>query len=108
MRLSLRPLNERDLEMLNELVACQESALERMRADYALNIGFAPIEFGGRNGSHHARTALKLVRHGLVEARKRGKEWGDTTTRDARGSNVYRPTPAGVEAVLKWRQEKKA
>jgi hypothetical protein len=103
----MKPPTERDMEVLNELVGCQEMAVKRMERNYALSIGFAPLEFGGSNGSHHGKTALKLVAHGLVEARKRGKEWGDLTTRDARGSNVYRPTPAGVEAVLKWRQEKR-
>jgi len=100
-------VTERDMETLNELVGCQESALKRMDRDYALSIGFAPLEFGGSNGSHHGKTALKLAKLGLVDAKKRGKEWGDLTTRDARGSNVYRPTPAGVEAVQKWREEKR-
>lgn len=102
----MKPPTERDMDVLNELVACQESAVQRMDRDYAMSIGFAPLEFGGRGNSHHGKTALKLVKHGLVDAKKRGKEWGDTTTRDARGSNVYRPTPAGVEAVLKWRRGK--
>lgn len=100
----MRPLTERDLETLNELWACTESLLNRpMDRRYALSVGFAPLEFGGSNGSHHTKTVLKLVKHGFTDARKRGKDWGDTTTRDARGSNVYRATPAGRDAIAAWR-----
>lgn len=102
----MRPLTERDMEVLNELVGCQDAAVQRMERNYAMSIGFAPLEFGGSNGSHHGKTALKLVGHGFVEAKKRGNEWGDLTTRDARGSNVYRPTPAGREATTAYRKLK--
>jgi hypothetical protein len=100
----LKPLTDRDWEVLETLVYMRyESGSKQFYEG-----GSAPLEFGGSNGSHHGRTALKLTERGYVEARKRGKEWGDLTTRDARGSNVYRATPAGRDAILKHRREKKA
>lgn len=98
----LRPLTERDLETLAELAYCTESLAKRCGADYAADVGFAPLEFGGSNGSHHGKTATKLVAHGFVEHKQRGHDWGDITTRDARGSKVYRATDAGREAVKAW------
>lgn len=105
----MRPLTERDLETLNELWGCTESLIRRpMEKSYAMSVGFAPIEFGGSNGSHHGKTATKLVAHGFVEHKMRGAaEWGIVTTRDARGSKIYRATPAGVAALEAWRQLKR-
>lgn len=101
--MALRPLTERDLETLNELWGCTEALLRRMDRDYALTVGFAPIEFGGGSNSHHGKTATKLVKHGFVEHKMRGKDWGDVTTRDARGSKVYRASVAGRQAIDAWR-----
>lgn len=97
-----RPLTERDWEVLETLVWMRYEATEKRYYEG----GTAPLDFGGSNGSHHGKTALKLTKLGFVEAKKRGKDWGDLTTRDARGSNVYRATDAGRKAVLDRRSAK--
>lgn len=96
-----RPLTERDMETLNELVAGYDNAVKLGRE------GVAPLDFGGRNGSHHGATATKLAAHGLVDHRKRGCDWGKAPTA-IRGSKVYRPTEAGRVALLAWREARKA
>lgn len=94
----MRPLTERDLETLAELVyARYESTMKHYYEG-----GSAPLDFGGSNGSHHGKTATKLVKHGFVEHRKRGHEWGDVRTTGARGSKVYRATEAGRDAIEAW------
>lgn len=88
-------LTGRDLEVLNELVyACDESEGGRHREG-----GIAPIDIGGGSRSDHSYRLTKMARLGYVEHRMRGHEWGDVTTRDARGSKVYRPTDKGRETV---------
>lgn len=91
-----RPLTERDWEVLETLVYMRYESSSKQHYEH----GTAPLDFGGGNRSHHSKTAMKLTKLGLVEAKKRGKDWGDLTTRDARGSNVYRATEAGRQAVL--------
>lgn len=93
----MRPLTERDWEVLESLVYMRFESGAKAYHEH----GSAPLEFGGSNGSHHGATALKLAKRGLVEAKKRGAaNWGDLKTRDARGSNIYRATEAGREAVI--------
>lgn len=100
------------METLGELIACQDSACDyekRCGRDPArgLERGFAPLNFGGSNGSHHGATATKLAKRGLVEQRKRGYEWGGVPKGKGgwyRGSKVYRPTQAGRELFEVWRQ----
>lgn len=89
----MKPLTDRDLEMLGEMVYSFFESTGPSRGQ-----GMSPMEFGGSNGSHHGKTATKLVKHGFVEHCMRGHDWGDVTTRDARGSKVYRPTEAGRDA----------
>jgi hypothetical protein len=100
----LKPLTDRDWEVLETLVYMRyESGAKQFHEG-----GSAPLDFGGSNGSHHGKTALKLTKHGYVEAKKRGAaNWGDLKTRGARGSNVYRATPAGREAILAHRKAAK-
>lgn len=97
-----RPLTDRDMETLGELIACQDSAL-RYHGEKARQHGFAPMEFGGGSNSHHGATATKLAKRGLADHRQLGAEWGDVTTQDARGSKSYRPTEAGRAAYQAWR-----
>jgi hypothetical protein len=88
-------LTERDLEVLRELVyACDESSGGRFKES-----GVAPLELGGTGHSGHSYRLTKMARLGYVEHRQRGKDWGDVTTRDARGSKVYRPTDKGRAAA---------
>lgn len=110
-----QPLTERDMETLGELIAAQDSARKRFirmgRSEADANAaepGFAPLDFGGSNGSHHGATATKLVARGLVEHKKRGYEWGKAPKRGHRGSKMYRPTQAGREAYEAYWQEKRA
>lgn len=98
----IRALTDREWDVLEELVYMRYESSSKHIYEY----GTAPLNFGGSNGSHHGRTATNLVRLGLVEHRKRGRLWGEAPTR-YRGSKLYRATPAGREAVLKRRQEKK-
>lgn len=51
----MRPLTERDREVLRELPTD-----EFVR----------PMDIGGRNSSHHSATLSKLVRYGLVERKR--------------------------------------
>ena len=95
----MKPLTERDLEVLAELVYMRyESSNKRF-----YEAGTAPLDFGGSNGSHHGKTATKLAEHGLVEHRFRGLDWGQKgRPGGARGSKLYRATPAGREAISAW------
>lgn len=68
------------------------------------NQWYAPMEFGGYNGSHHSNTANALARRGLVQFKYRGaadpapgengrRVWAE------RGSKLYRITTLGIEAL---------
>lgn len=100
----MKPLTERDLEVLDELVYMRwESSSKRFYEG-----GTAPLDFGGSNGSHHGKTATKLCKHGFVEQRFRGLDWGQKgRPGGARGSKLYRATPAGWEAISAFRTLKK-
>jgi hypothetical protein len=98
------PLTDRDMETLGELIACQDSAA---RHGWDVNRGWAPLDFGGSNGSHHGATATKLVARGLAEHKKRGYEWGQAPRRNYRGSKLYRPTTEGRELFAVWWQSKR-
>lgn len=109
----LAPLTERDMETLGELIACQDSTRRRYGShpSYADrdadNVGYAPIEFGGRNGSHHGVTASKLAHRGFAEECKRGFGWGKAP-KSFRGSKIYRPTLAGRQVFKEWQAARKA
>jgi hypothetical protein len=95
----VKPLTERDIEVLETLVYMRyESGSKRFYEH-----GTAPLDFGGSNGSHHGKTATKLVAHGFVEQKQRGHDWGDVLTNNARGSKLYRATDAGRTAILAHR-----
>lgn len=105
------PLTARDMETLGELIAAQDQHRDYYRRigrgqDEADQHGFAPLDFGGRNGSHHGVTATKLAKRGLVEMRKRGFSWGKAPT-SFRGSKQYRPTDKGRELYTVWREAKR-
>lgn len=103
------PLTDRDFETLGELIGSYDSYVKRWYKDYEKapsHIGMAPIDFGGTNGSHHSLTASKLVRHGMAEHRKRGREWGEASSR-YRGSKLYRPTDEGRAAYAEWRAKER-
>jgi hypothetical protein len=99
--MTMRPLTERDLETLDDLISGYDQSLKY--ADETERYGIAPLDFGGSNGSHHSSTATKLAKHGLVDQRKRGAPWGDNRSTGYRGSKVYRPTEAGRNALGAWR-----
>lgn len=104
------PLTERDMETLGELIAAQNSHRDyyrRIGRDQAEadKHGFAPLQFGGSNGSHHGVTATKLAKRGLAEMCKRGFAWGNAP-KSFRGSKIYRPTEKGREAFAEWRETK--
>lgn len=103
-----QPLTARDMETLGELIGAQNSwramcARHGTHENLADERGFAPLDFGGSNGSHHGATATKLAGRGLAQERKRGHAWGYAPKR-SRGSKVYRPTQAGREAFEIWWQ----
>jgi hypothetical protein len=105
-----QPLTDRDMETLGELIAAQDSwrdYCKRNERDDWEHRGFAPLDFGGSNGSHHGATATKLVARGLVEHKKRGYEWGRAPGGNYRGSKVYRPTAEGRELFAVWWQSKR-
>ncbi len=88
----LRPLTERDFEVLRYLDACHE-------AKYGHENGWAtPMDIGGHDGSHHSTTLAKLERHGLVESKARGG-W-------LRGSKKYRTTETGRARVREWKERR--
>jgi hypothetical protein len=86
-------LSENAIEVLASLDFIRRYEPERHEA------GVAPLQFGGSNGSHHGGTATRLAAKGLVDRRYRGYEWGERRRYGARGSCVYRITPAGVSAL---------
>jgi hypothetical protein len=98
----VKPLTDRDMETLGELIAGYDN-LAKFGRD-----GVAPLDFGGGNGSHHGATATKLAKRGLADHRQRGAPWGDTRTTGARGSKVYKPTEAGRKAFEEWWEARKA
>lgn len=67
--------SERDLETLAEIEAASKQMIEaydgwraHTETDSLYASGFVkPMHFGGRDASHHSRTAKKLVRGGYVE-----------------------------------------
>jgi hypothetical protein len=104
----MKPLTERDWEVLETLVYMRfESTSKRFYEN-----GTAPLDFGGSNGSHHGKTASKLVDHGYVEHRRRGMaEWCQENRSFGRGGNrgskLYRATDAGRDAILAHRKAAK-
>lgn len=83
-------LTDCDFEILAELIYCCDESR------YGGNRGTgqaAPLDCGGSNGSDHSYRLTKMSRLGYAEHKQLGAvEWGDVTTRNARGSKVYRPT----------------
>lgn len=79
-----RPLTERDIETLQELV--------RVHADWK-RMGIdrfpAPMDVGGTNGSHHSQTLRKLCARGLCVMHKSGG-------RRAKGSIRYESNEVGI------------
>jgi hypothetical protein len=103
----VRPLTERDLEVLETLVYMryESGARDLYEGDTA------PLDFGGSNRSHHGKTASKLVDHGFVEHRRLGmSEWHQENRHFGRGGNrgskVYRATETGREAIMAHRKLK--
>ena len=71
--------------------------------------GFSPRQFGATQNSHHGQTATRMVKKGWVERRFRGGAWGGTDAGNmARGSCLYRLTPAGVRALANAKALKRA
>lgn len=88
----LRPLTARDLETLREIEAANW-------CNRSWRNGFVRVmDFGGMNASHHAKTAQKLVRHGLVEPSRTHKIPGYA---NARPGILYRCTDAGRALIGK-------
>lgn len=87
-----KPLTARDLETLREMDAASWCNREWRK-------GFVrPMDFGGWNGSHHSKTAQKLVARGLAEASRTHKIPGYA---NARPGILYRPTDAGRALIGK-------
>jgi|SRR4029077_12671412 len=86
-------LTERDLEVLSGL-ACARICFPKSSG------WLTPMCFGGRDGSHHSRTASRLVRLGFVESKPRG---GQT-----RGSKLYRITASGKSALRTYHPRHRA
>lgn len=79
-----RPLTERQREALR--------ALEDLDNMDSVFLWWRPMDLGGRDGSHHAKTLAALSRKGLVERY-------DRSMAVCRPSYVYRITPAGRDAL---------
>lgn len=84
-------LTENQIDVLTEIAWRTESNDFGMRGQGQ----FTPLDLGGHDCSHHSATLAALVKKGLVEHRKLGREWGDAPTR-YRGSKVYRASPFGL------------
>lgn len=93
------PLTERDFETLGEIISAVDQHAKYF--SHPENIGVKPLDFGGSNGSHHSLTATKLVKHGMAEHKKSGRQWGEAPTR-WRGAKYYRPTDEGRAAYAAW------
>uniref|UniRef100_A0AB74UNF8 Transcriptional regulator n=1 Tax=Caulobacter phage BL57 TaxID=3348355 RepID=A0AB74UNF8_9VIRU len=78
----LRPLTDRDWEVLGSLVPTFRDEPIRWHT---------PLDLGGSNGSHHSATLAKLEKRGFVEAQQRMAHM-------VRGSKQYRITPEGLGA----------
>jgi len=87
----IKPLTERDIETLGELIAATDNFLQ-----YKIKDGWVmPLDFGGHNGSHHSYTASKLAKRGLCERKKYGG-------RHEKGSCRYRANEAGRKFHAEW------
>lgn len=96
------PLHDGDFEVLRELTTRW----------------LTPYEFGGRSGSRHSASALRLVHHGYAATKQRGAPEssaiiGKSTTlssifKQRKGSRVYRITTAGERALAQWRERKRS
>lgn len=78
----MRALTDRQIDMLG----------------YVERAWLRPMDMGGRDGSDHSSILAALVNKGLVERRQRGGMMA------ARGSYVYRITPAGEAALTDSRE----
>ena len=81
----LKPLTDRDFDVLNELAPSYLNEFDNRPWQ-------RPLDIGASNGSHHSPTLAKLEKRGLVESKQRS--W-----LGSRGSKVYRVTDAGWTAV---------
>jgi hypothetical protein len=73
--MKIKPLTEKDREILHELVGQTEAGVEWVR----------PMNLGARDGSDHSHRLLKMERYGFVEKKRYGSS----------RSYQYRATIAG-------------
>lgn len=89
-------MTDNEAEVLAALV-------ELSKLDENQQEGFRPLDFGGKDASHHAQTAIRMIPKGWVERRFSwlggGTNWGEAKTVRMRGSCRYRITPKGVVAL---------
>ncbi len=100
-----------------KLTARQWEVLQSSARVGTLRAWFMPMDIGGRDQSHHARTLVQLAQKGLVERKLRGSLLnqirGDEyyaalakrkrSRQAARGSYRYRITKAGKVVLARWR-----
>lgn len=78
-----------------------------IKGDTSPSMGHAPMEFGGSGNSHHSTTAKRMIGRLWVERRYRGQDWGAALVGAARGSCLYRITPAGLRALANHRASRR-
>jgi hypothetical protein len=90
--MTMKPLTDRDMETLGELIAATDSFIKlgNYRGGWVM-----PMDFGGGDGSHHSATAHKLWRRGLCLMKKYGGK-------HEKGSCRYKANAAGRRAHDEW------
>jgi len=66
---------------------------------------YTPLEFGGRNGSHHSGTATALAKKGLADRYKAGRI--NFFKSHHKGSCLYRISEKGLEVYEQERLRRK-
>lgn len=93
----MKPLTERDMETLGELIAATDNFLSlNHKGGWVM-----PLDCGGSNGSHHSYTLAKLAKRGFCDRKKYGGP------RD-KGSCRYKANEAGREVDRLWGLPKRA
>lgn len=93
---ALQPLNERDFEVLGDLMSAVDSNIEYKSQGYNVRLWQRPLDVGGSSNNDTSPRLNKLAKRGLVEFRQRSAHM-------SRGSKEYMITDAGRAAFQERR-----
>ncbi len=91
----MRPLTKRDLEVLDDMRATNESRVKHLGAEYEWA---KPMDIGAHDASYHSGVIKKLARRGLIEV-KEASQKRPGCSRFYRAGCWYRITDAGRRVI---------